>query len=51
MVPAIFYWFEVRAVAGPIYHLERLLSQESLDPLRDVARCTVLQKVCAAMEL
>ena len=51
VVPTIFDWIQVRAVSRPIYDLERLLSQESLDPLRDVARCTVLQKVCAAMEL
>jgi hypothetical protein len=45
MVPTIFSWIEVRTVAKPIYHLEKLLSQENLDLLGGVAWCTILQKV------
>jgi hypothetical protein len=48
VVPTIFNWIQVRAVSRPIYGLERLLSQESLDPLGGVARGTVLKKVWAA---
>jgi hypothetical protein len=51
VVPTIFNWIQVRAVSRPIYDLERLLSQESLDPLGSVARGTVLKKVCAAVQL
>jgi hypothetical protein len=51
VVPTIFKWIQVRAVPRPIYDLERLLSQESLDPLGGMVRGTVLKKVCAAVQL
>jgi hypothetical protein len=47
VVPTIFNWIQVRAVSRPIYDLERLLSQESLDLLGG----TVLKIVFAAVQL
>jgi hypothetical protein len=51
VVPSIFNWIQVRGVSRPIYDLERLLSQESLDPLEGVTQGIVLKKVCAAVQL